>query len=264
INTEGIITLLKTDFSGNIIWKKSYITWGWGNSNNLTTGLLFSSNNHYIFVFGDEMLMSSGIIETDTTGSIIFSNELILNPSGITETDNNEYLIYGNGPVYGEKNINSSNENIGLIQIDSTGNEQDCMWATTSDTTNIDFISEAIDFNVTDEGVLSHIPIDIYSDDISVNTGCIYVYGSIEYNENITNVIISPNPGFGNYNVEISIPLYGNFTVYNCFGQIVYQTSVNGKNFNFDISEKANGVYFFKLLSNNKIYRSGKFFKISK
>lgn len=84
---------------------------------------------------------------------------------------------------------------------------------------------------------------------------------SVEENSFITQLNISPNPGNGEINLEITALKNNNSAeveVFNVFGQVCYLTALNiqaGNNsFSFDLDNLKKGVYFLKLKSGDVVH----------
>ncbi|WP_317900116.1 T9SS type A sorting domain-containing protein [Aurantibacillus circumpalustris] len=72
---------------------------------------------------------------------------------------------------------------------------------------------------------------------------------------------VYPNPGSGVFSFELQNSNFeGQFYLYNAFGERVYSTIINSNVTEIDISEKTKGMYFYKLLSGEKLISTGKIF----
>ncbi len=66
------------------------------------------------------------------------------------------------------------------------------------------------------------------------------------------NVSLYPNPNNGSFNLEITNYELGNVNtleVYNVLGENVYSAKVNAENTQIDLSNKASGVYMYRLIN---------------
>ena len=81
-------------------------------------------------------------------------------------------------------------------------------------------------------------------------------------NNNGVQISISPNPSTGSFNILISEPTKnGTIEVYNNIGELVLSKTVTSQQNTIDLSNQANGLYFIKAISDNKIVGSQKIVK---
>ena len=85
---------------------------------------------------------------------------------------------------------------------------------------------------------------------------------SINETTNPNSILIYPNPNNGIFNISIS-PQIKNaiIEVYNSIGALVYKQEVENQENAIELSNQANGLYFVKVMSDNKIVGMGKIIK---
>jgi hypothetical protein len=95
-------------------------------------------------------------------------------------------------------------------------------------------------------------------------TGCVFVSGlSIREESKNPSLRILPNPGNGIIELSLSEPLRnGIIQISNQNGQLVYSNAnSSGSIFQLDISAEAAGIYFLKIVSEQKVYKTEKLIK---
>jgi len=114
--------LMKTDFSANVIWSKSYaapypsgITIG----NDFNSKICQTSDNNYAFVTFAGQTSLSTLYKVDTSGNLLMTKYLYLPATDLIETYDKKLLLIGNGPIYGVKYSNVTDPEIGIIKTDS-------------------------------------------------------------------------------------------------------------------------------------------------
>ncbi|MFT7611935.1 MAG: hypothetical protein ACI9J3_000884 [Parvicellaceae bacterium] len=107
------------------------------------------------------------------------------------------------------------------------------------------YYENLLDLNIT-AGAATNIPCTSINFDYSngPSSGCIIT--SLP-SETETNISVYPNPSSGIFKINSSIQK-GTFEIYNLQGKKVYSGSVKS-NFQIDISDQSNGIYFLKLLT---------------
>ncbi|MDO9257711.1 MAG: T9SS type A sorting domain-containing protein [Bacteroidales bacterium] len=71
---------------------------------------------------------------------------------------------------------------------------------------------------------------------------------------------VYPNPSNGLFTLQINgtLPEMDNIEIYNLYGEKVYTEKPKGLNTTIDLSDKARGVYFYKITSNKQVLTTGK------
>jgi hypothetical protein len=109
------------------------------------------------------------------------------------------------------------------------------------------YYENLLDLNIT-AGIATNIPCTSINFDYSngPSSGCIITSLPSE-TETETNISVYPNPSSGIFKINSSIQK-GTFEIYNLQGKKVHRGSVKS-NFQIDISDQSNGIYFLKLLT---------------
>jgi hypothetical protein len=81
---------------------------------------------------------------------------------------------------------------------------------------------------------------------------CPLLTGIENNRSNENSVVLYPNPTKGVLNIELETA-NTNIQLVNCLGQIIFSEVITDQNFSYDLSKQANGVYFLKVISNNKL-----------
>jgi hypothetical protein len=101
--------------------------------------------------------------------------------------------------------------------------------------------------------VTSFHPI-VNSTNLSVRSGCVDFLGDIKETESEKEIEVFPNPSKGIFTFDFINEKEAQIEIYNIFGEIVYQAKLNNQKPEIDLSSKAKGIYFYKLLfPDNKI-----------
>ncbi len=75
-----------------------------------------------------------------------------------------------------------------------------------------------------------------------------------------THALVYPNPSNGVFTLLIkgTLPEMDKIEIYNLYGEKVYTEKSKGLNTTIDLSDKARGVYFYKITSNKQVITTGK------
>ena len=222
--------LLKTDFSGNMIWARTYF---WGSSLYYgSPGPKLGTSLDGGFQFTMFSQFSPGFIgRTDSSGMLLWSSDLVLISVAALETSDNGTLIAGNGPILGVNMSPTDNLQVGIIKTDSSGNSSDCVYSGGSAENSYSVNFETPVLTANSLAVLSPIhPAVNQNFDLSESTGCITVTGGqAEDPDRSDKLIVFPNPTEGTFMVRMEKPGTGKFSsleIYNAMGSLVYRSSV--------------------------------------
>lgn len=253
--------LIKTDFTGNVLWAYSY-PYAWMPILYYTLPgpkLGVNSLGGYNFVTGFEFGPGMLII-IDSLGMSSGSKMLINIPLAILQTPDGGDLIAGNGPIMGVGMSPTDNLQLGLIKTDSAGNSSECVfdegiwWEPVS----VVFSSPALEsFS---GGTIAPIhPAIVSGIDLEVANSCVTVTGSLSENGKRENPLqIYPNPSNGSFNINFAQPtttIEGLLEVYNFSGTLVHRDNIHGE---LPLAQSMKflpgGLYNIHLYTGNGVY----------
>ena len=237
--------VMKTDFSGNVIWCKSYYLGG----NNSANSISPLPKLHAISDGGFVFLAGLSLIKIDSAGNPIWSNEYdAFSSTDVVENIDKGFLVLLDGPLWVYKNTTMHFGEILLIKTDSLGSSNSC-WGTdvvTADDYPIDLIPVTFTSTSTAINILSH-PV-IANVLLSERSGCADVVGGIKENPNDDNqILIYPNPSTNNLTVESLQKSL--IQILNIQGQLIKTISNAEKEITIDIRDLISGVYIIKAIT---------------
>ena len=79
-------------------------------------------------------------------------------------------------------------------------------------------------------------------------------YAGIDENPNELAVAISPNPSNGIFKINLTDVIENEFeiSVQDLSGKTIYNDFINGKEATLNLTEQISGIYFVKIISNNR------------
>jgi len=247
---EGI-NIIMTDLSGNIISTNRFIAFQPAIYDDLPRPKLHSTpDGGYIFTapgWGFDPL-----IKIDSSGNYQWAQMIAIITSDVILTHDHGYAIIGNGPILGVSMAPTDRPQTGLIKTDSLGNSGGCVNPLIVDTDTVSLISTTLSCSVTPGGALTSTHPVITDINLSTFQGCVAITGSA--NDKVTDIAslqIQPNPSRGVFSITFNQPVGNSIsavTIYDAFGQLVYQTHVAGlKCFQVDLNSKPAGLYFIRV-----------------
>ena len=284
------IFIAKYDASGNFVWAKNAggadHDYAFGiaadpNGNSYLTGFFESST----ISFGATILTNSGGLDFFIAKYDTFGNPVWAKRAGGTaddgafciaaDTSGNTYLtgFFGSTISFGATTLTNSGggDDFFTAKYDTSGNP---VWAVNAGrlgTGQNRGSSIAVDAN----GCNSYITGFFESSLITFGATTLTKIGSdnmftAKYGTNTTTAIIEnntetkiavyPNPNKGVFSVQISNFASQTFIieVFNLVGESVYSGSITSDNTQIDLQSQPNGVYFFKLIGNKGVLKTGK------
>jgi hypothetical protein len=244
--------LMKTDFSGNVMWSKLFNDFGeYGNGKikPLASGGLMLMHGADYFSMDNQLY--SMALQLDAQLNLV--RELSLNTIGVSdfaETPDKELLFVGNGPIFGVKSPSLYEPQVGLIQLDSLGGGNECgdvfMNATVADTV----YSNSVEFNIQTIGLPEEVQLEVVDETLSLRSGCVDFFGNTNENQEELFARIFPNPASDVIHVEMTKkPKEAYLRIFNAHMQCLYQQPVDKSNFEVDVSSLTRGIYFVQLIS---------------
>jgi hypothetical protein len=200
--TDLGIVLMKTDFSGNFLWARSYPGFGY-QFLGLYPKFHRTSSGGYMFVRSDPF-SPAGFLNVDSVGNVLGSQTLTLIATDVAESYEGGYMILGNGPIQG-CDKQQYNPQVGIIRTDADGNGPACtQQADLSSDSCIDTLTD-VTFSSQSAGTVSHISISVTNVNLTTRVGCVDVTGGIEeQSADQISVSVYPNPSSGAFSVLVT------------------------------------------------------------
>jgi len=284
------VFVVKYDPSGNILWAKS----GMGNNQDNVYGIstdksgnVFVTGIFSYIIFGTTILNSTGIgdvfvVKYDALGNVLWAKRA---GGGVTsyswgydisnDVGGNVYVTgYFNGSsiTFGTTiltNVSSNTYDMFVVKYNTSGN---VLWAKSAGGTSDDY-GQSI---ATDTNGNVYVAGYFKSPSITFGTTILTNASSTSYNDIFVAKLdgsgVTGTHEFVNYNFETSIypnPSNGIFTfqssekksrieIINILGEVVYSENINSEKGEINLSDKNKGMYFYKLVSENKSLATGK------
>ena len=190
-SSGGTISLIKMDYSGNLIWKKGYYY----------TNVLDYSRKPYIRTLSDGNLMvmygdrwyTTHLMILDQDGNIQVMQQHMFGGSDVLETKKKGLFMIGYGPLYGVRMLGY--DHTGLVRMDSlyslTG--MNCAWESSLNISDPDIQFSTLTFSAS--SALVKTPLDLFYnvENLSEQPGCVEMWGGLD--ENVAHSMsASPNP----------------------------------------------------------------------
>ncbi len=247
--------IMRLNKDGDVLWSKSY------ESENQTyigaCSFIKTSDNGYAMI-GPTSHYST-IIKTDSMGDVQFVKRLEIDADYILQTANSEYLIYGNGPLFENKKKSENYESlIGLIQLDSLGNADNCISYAGAIVSDTSILTDTLSFTYKNGGELSYTSLEIYPVDLYSEDMCMPFIVSVNDIPNNPETLVYPNPGDGHFTLKTTKSIKAEIYIFDTLGQFVLKTSIEGKEASFNLINKPNGLYIYHLVKNNILLDIGK------
>lgn len=245
-STSNNNIIMKTDFSGNVLWSKYYNPCFGGGVPPIPK---LHSISDSIFIFESE----NWFTKIDSSGNPIL-NVLSYGINDVLETHDKRFMILSNSQ-FTTKEISpiSGGWDICLTKTDSIGNSNNGgMCSSECSTTSPTIASikmDTVSFIISTTAVTVSSHPNIANASLTARDGC--VIGSIEESKADKNAIqVYPNPAIDNLTIEA--PQKAMTEISNIQGQTILQQQIQQGKTDVDISGFAKGVYILRLLSNDK------------
>lgn len=238
--------IAETNDSGDILWNRT-IPLGWrGNKLHKT------SDGGYIVISPGDF---GSIVKTDSLAYVKWSGTFLMDPVDVVQSNKKEFFVVGNGPMELPARSAPYSQQIGLVQIDSSGKSQQCFYSMLGSALLEKIIVSPASFFVTSESSMSICRINVSSEKILSVDGCVRVINGSNINAiHKTAFSIFPNPSNGMFTVDIPNAQKSQLEIFNCLGQKVYQTELNSEQSHIDMENQPDGIYIYKIiLSDNRI-----------
>jgi len=253
ISTNHGIVLMKTDFSGNVLWSKNGPFGGQYGGESPMPKLCKTNDNGYAFINTAGLLL-----KIDSVGNFLWSHNVFMYPSDVVETDDGGFIVLGNGPVWGVEMTETLNPQIGIIKTDSLGNSSACVFPNYAYTDTITSILIPVSVTTTTSGTQTALPLLVSSAGLSADSGCVAYSGSVkEINRERNSILIYPNPSNGLIQLKTDqtndhdlkyIKIYNGTgeCIHQSFDPLILQSPV-------DITTAPDGIYYIQVVFGDKV-----------
>lgn len=253
--------VLKIDSLGNKIWMKTFGGSGW----DITNCGIESSDGNYVISGGSDsydgdVTSSHGdndawLIKLDTQGNLMW-----LKNYGGSQYDNGEFVIESSigryilvGFTYsddGDVSVNKGNADAWVVVTGTDGSLQEEMTIGGS-AEDIGFsITETIDGRFMLGGSSGSNDGDVtgHHGDRDVMIAKLRIFSDVGLNANDHQVLVSPNPSSGKFNVEVNSDWIGlHYNIVDLNGRIVEEGMINTSSFEIELSDAVAGTYFLNV-----------------
>jgi hypothetical protein len=263
-----MIFLFKTDFSGNLVWQKSYTCSSLfdlqHSDGNPSPRLLLTSEGSFVFVntlfsgisFSFPVGAGDNLFKFSSTGVMEFNSSIAGVGKDVCETEDGGFFAIGDGPLYAISSIGSSGPQFAFIKTDSTGNSIYCAGPAYNSPDSIDVTFYDEPFSFTSSGILTAFHPEMISTTISSRNGCMDTSPSVkEHPAEEATLEITPNPSSGEIRIAIH-PNIRNLTrleIYDMNGTLIYSNlSALTLPINLNLSGSTVGLYTLRMNCDNK------------
>jgi hypothetical protein len=228
--------LIKTDFSGNVIWNKEYFDMDSFDPHHI----YHTHDNGYLMVADTNTSYFGSFLKVDTAGNIIWKRSVTMLTTGIVEAPDNDIVVIGH-----------LGYNLGIIKTDSIDGGIGCLEAQINITaTSPVLIVDSLELTATSSGVVNQIYLDASSPFLARDTICVNSPVNIS-DITIPQWKIFPNPSSGIFSLSTdNFSEKSDIEIYNSVGAIVYNSEINLNEKRIDLSNLAQGIYFLKINTN--------------
>lgn len=270
-NGNGDCWIVKLDNAGNIIWQNSLggTNYDFGQSieETIDDGYIIAGYSESVNgdVFGSYGGGDCWVVKCDNLGNLIWQKTL--GSSGndygfcIQQINDGGYILTGYSELNdGDVTGNHGNYDCWVVKLDESGNSlmQKSFGGTGVDIgysirqiTNGSFI--IVGYSESNDG-------DITGDHGGGDCWVVRLSESslgMEDNSLAQTISISPNPSSGNFNVS-GLENGNRIEFYDISGKVIFQTKVSGSNYSLDLTDKARGIYFYRVNMKNGKSSTGK------
>jgi len=246
----GLLNVIKTDFDGNILWSKRYMSAYAEEFYGIPKKRIVKTvNDSYVLLSGDNLI---GI---DEVGIMLWSTFFYMYVSDFTPTPDNGYLIIGNGPIIGVKSSITGDPQIGLVKTDSMGFTSGfCSEPYSTSQFDVEITRDTVSFTLENSGVGISTAIEFTTSLITSEDACVAFVGSTDENIRQDKFQISPNPSNGTFSI---VSLYGNkegtIRVFDLHGNEILRADLVDINWIVNINDQPKGCYYMEIHTNNNV-----------
>ncbi|MES2593053.1 MAG: T9SS type A sorting domain-containing protein [Bacteroidota bacterium] len=240
--------LIKTDSNGNIIWAGSY-------------DIMFGSQRGYSAkqtADGGYIICGSGsyqtwggvyLVKTNSTGSVQWSRLYYgVKALDVTQTTDGGFVVTGCG-------VHSGSTEVLLLKTDTNGNSF-CNDTSITSTKGSPAITYGAQTSVVSTSGTATSQNTMTSSGGTSASSCSTV-GINEITSSSTLIDIYPNPGNGNFSLKANTKI-ATIKISNAFGDTIHFSEINSEKAEIDLTQQANGIYFYQIKSDNGAFKTGK------
>ena len=250
--------LIKTDLSGNHIWNNLYNWFSW-NPQEKRLRLTNLSDNTLLMHDDNQYGIGSSMYKVDTAGTFLESKSLFLGAKNIFERENKGIYVVGVGPLYGIR-ADVYQPQVGVIKTDSLFQHSFCIEPLNPlDGLLVPSIIDTLStpFIIADTLLPRSIEITTVFYEPSNFEGCVSYLGGIDESSSLL-FSVYPNTSTGIFNMEQEAPEELQITVVDSQGKVIAQQKMNAYSSTIDLSQQADGIYFYKAVSSDNRMKTGK------
>jgi len=253
---SGYMALMKTDFTGNVLWSKRYsarvinpcVNCGNSNINPVSDGGYIITNGQAV----PTVTYDSKILKLDSAFNIQWSRNVLSSPVEAIETDDKGLIL-----LTGPPNNSNTASYFGIVKMDSAGNDfLSCTSPAIDSSFNVSIYTSVIYLLTTDSGGISYNfnpSMDIAW--VLPDTGCIspdMPWGIKEANTN-SYISIFPNPFTFQTTISFNEEQINTILrIIDLSGKMIKTYSFTGKQLTIERGEMMSGIYFVQIISENK------------
>ncbi|MCX6248106.1 MAG: T9SS type A sorting domain-containing protein [Bacteroidetes bacterium] len=263
-----LIFLIKTDFTGNLLWQKAYTCSSLvdlqSSDGNPSPRLFLTSGGSFVFV--NTLLQGSSysfpvgagddIFKFSSTGAMEFNSSMVGIGKDVCETEDGGFIAIGDGPLFAISSPGSSGPQFAFIKTDSAGNSYCAGHSYSNSPDSIDVTFYDQPFSFTSGGMLTPYHPKMISATIASRDGCMDCSPLVkEHASKETFLEITPNPSSGK--IRIAVHPEGmkvaRLEIYDAKGSLMYCTDT-GETLpvHLDLSGSEEGIYTLRMNCNDR------------
>lgn len=254
LNTGNYFALLKTDFSGNVLWSKSISLTNYSYCLNCPSPKLHKTlDNGFIFALSNQAF-AANLVKTDSVGNFSWAQNLFFNPIDVLESHDKGFLVLGNGPVIGNVRRSTFFPQVGIIKTDSLGNGEYCVTPGGGFSIADTITASTVAFSSLTGGAALIIHPVVSSISLFADSGCVSFLGGIHRINFDNGLSIYPNPSSGNFTLTFINPIIrGTLEIHNVIGEKIFEENiVNESKLAINLRNVSPGIYFIKVIDGNR------------
>jgi len=242
--TDTGIVLMKTDFSGNVLWSKvgPYAS---NVGDVMRPKLRRTSDNGYA------MITSQELMKVDSSGNFLWSQDMFLQTSDVIESSDKGFLALGKDPELGV------DQKTGIIKTDSLGNSSSCVTQSSVTTNTITCVLVPVSVTTTTAGTQADLPLSISNAGLSAYSGCDFTVNLRETTRERNALLVYPNPSNGMIRLkadQVNESDLRCIKIYELTGKCIYSSDdPHSFDSTIDITGAPDGIYFLQVVFRDSV-----------